>query len=291
MARLEIEDTGPREAPAVLLIAGIGEQLTRWSEPFMADLRGRGLRVVRFDNRDAGLSERFSTPETEDVRTFARLVAGDGKIVLPYGLDDMADDALGVLERLGIPRTHLLGVSLGAMIAQLAAARRPDAVSSLTLAMTSSGEPRYMRPTPQLLLALLSGGAGTPEDQAAKRSLAWAKAAAGPAYPVDAQAIEASARRDYRRAHTSNGTLRQIGAALVQGDRRAQLRGIGVPAEILHGANDPLLDVAGARAVAEAIPGARLTVMDGMGHDLPPALMGQLIAAFDRAVGRAALAG
>ena len=291
MARLEIEDTGPKAAPAVLLIAGIGEQLTRWPEPFIAELRGRGLRVVRFDNRDAGLSESFSTPGTEDLRAFARLAAGGGKVVLPYGLDDMADDALGVLERLGIASAHLLGVSLGAMIAQTAAARRPAAVLSLTLAMTSSGEPRYMRPTPQLLLALMSGGAGTPEDQAARRSVAWAKAGAGPAYPIDAQAIDASARRDYRRAHSPNGTLRQIGAALVQGDRRADLGRIRVAAEIVHGADDPLLDVAGAGAVAAAIPGARLTVIDGMGHDLPPQLSDQLLAAFDRAFGRSALAG
>jgi pimeloyl-ACP methyl ester carboxylesterase len=288
MARLEIEDSGPRDAPAVLLIAGLGEQLTRWPEGLIAELRRRGLRVVRFDNRDAGLSERFPTPQTEDLRAFARAVADGGKVALPYSLDDMAEDALDVLDLLNIPSAHLLGVSLGAMIAQLAAARRPMAVSSLTLVMTSSGEPQHTRPTPQLWMALLGGGTGNAEEQAAKRRLAWAKSLAGPGFPVDEKAVEEDARRDFGRAHTLGGTLRQIGAALIQGDRRADLGRIRAATEIVHGASDPLLDVAGAEAVADAIPGARLTVIDGMGHDLPLSLMDQLLAAFDRALERSA---
>ncbi len=288
MARLEIEDTGSVDAPVVLLIAGLGEQLTRWPEALIAELHQRGLRVVRFDNRDAGLSESFPTPQTEDLRSFGRAMAGGGKGELPYSLDDMAGDVLGVLDALHIRSANLLGVSLGAMIAQLVAARRPAAVSSLTLAMTSSGEPQYARPTPQVLMALLGGATGSAEDQAVKRRLAWARSLTGPAYPIDAKAVEEAARRDYHRAHTPGGTLRQIGAALVQGDRRAELGRVCAPTEIVHGANDPLLHLAGAQSVADAIPGARLTVIDGMGHDLPPALMHQLLAAFDRALERSA---
>ncbi len=285
-ARLEIEETGAADAPAVLLIAGLGEQLTRWPEAFIADLHQRGLRVVRFDNRDAGLSESFATPQTEDLRAFGRAVAGGGKVELPYSLDDMAGDALDVLDSLHIRSAHLVGVSLGAMIAQLAAARRPAAVSSLTLAMTSSGEPHYARPTPQVLMALLGGASGSAEDQAVKRRLAWVRSLAGPSYPIDTEAVTAAARCDYRRAYAPGGTLRQIGAALVQGDRRAELGRVRAATEIVHGADDPLLDLAGARSVADAIPGAVLTVIDGMGHDLPPALMRQLLAAFDRALER-----
>ena len=275
----------------MLLIAGLGEQLTCWPDTLIAELRRRGLRVVRFDNRDAGLSESFATPQTEDLRAFGRAISGGGKVELPYSLDDMADDALDLLDSLHIPSAHLLGVSLGAMIAQLAAARRPTAALSLTLAMTSSGERQYARPSPNVLMALLGGAAGDAEDQAVKRRLAWARSVAGPAYPIDAMAVEAAARRDYGRAYSPAGALRQLGAALVQGDRRSELGRVRAATEIIHGADDPLLGVAGARSVAAAIPGARLTVIEGMGHDLPPALLDQLLAAFDRALERASVEG
>ncbi len=288
MARLAIEDTGDAEAPAVLLIAGLGEQLTCWPQSLIEELLRRGLRVIRFDNRDAGLSETFATPQTEDLRAFGRAVTSGGKVELPYSLDDMANDVLELLDSLHIQSAHLLGVSLGAMIAQLAAARRPAAVLSLTLAMTSSGEPQYARPRPNVLMALLGGATGGPEAQAVKRRLAWARSVAGPAYPIDPMAVEAAARRDFERAYTPGGALRQLGAALVQGDRRSELGRVRAVTEIIHGADDPLLDVAGARSVAKAIPRARLTVIEGMGHDLPPALLDQLLAAFDRAVERSA---
>jgi pimeloyl-ACP methyl ester carboxylesterase len=181
----------------------------------------------------------------------------------------------------------VIGVSLGAMVAQLAAARQPDMIRSLTLIMTGTGDIAYLKPRPQVLPALLGLTASDDkEEQAVARGMAFALALAGPAFPVDRQNAQARLRRDYRRAYRPFGVMRQICAVLTQGSRSQDLAVITAPTEILHGSHDPIFNPEGARQAAAAIKGARLTVVEGMGHDFGPGLVATAIQLFLRAATR-----
>ena len=278
---------GPHDGEAILLIAGLGEQLTRWPDDLIQSLLSRGFRIICFDNRDAGLSSTFDTAQTSDLRQLARSIAARETIALPYGLDHMAQDALDLLAHIGAPRAHLIGISLGAMVAQLAAARRPELVRSLTLIMTGTGDVVYLKPRPQVLLALMGlTASGDKEEQAVARGMAFAQALAGPAFPVDREKTQARLIQDYRRAYRPFGVMRQLCAVLTQGDRSQDLAAITAPTEILHGSEDPMLDAEGARQVAGAIRGARLTLVEGMGHDFASGLVSTVIQLFLRAAAR-----
>ena len=278
---------GPRNRETVLLIAGLGEQLTRWPEELIQSLVSRGFGVICFDNRDAGLSSTFDTAQTSDLRRLARSIAARETIELPYGLDHMAQDVLDLLDHIGAPRAHVIGVSLGAMVAQLAAARRPERIRSLTLIMTGTGDIAYLKPRPQVLPALLGLTASDDkEEQAVARGMAFALALAGPAFPVDRQQARARLIQDYHRAYRPFGVMRQMCAVLTQGNRSRDLATITAPTEILHGSHDPMLDPEGARQVAAAIRGARLTLVEGMGHDFAPGLVATAIQLFLRAAAR-----
>ncbi len=287
---LSYQSHGPEDAPAIMLIAGLGEQLTRWPGDFVQALLAPGYRVICFDNRDAGLSSGFDTAETSDLRLIARSLLAGETLQLPYGLDHMADDAIALMEFLGISCAHLIGVSLGAMIAQLAAARRPEKVRSLTLVRTGTGDPAYLTPRPQVVMALMSlTAAASEESKAVARGLAFAQALAGPAYPVNSAQAEARLRAEYQRAYRPFGVMRQLGAALTQTDRTAILGKITAPTEIIHGSADPLLALEGAYKAAAAIPGAKLTVIEGMGHDFAPGLTDTVLEIFCRAAARAGI--
>lgn len=263
---LEYEAVGDPGARPLLLVQGLGAQLVSVEEGFCAELVARGFLVIRFDNRDVGLSTRLDGAGPPDL---AAIWQGD-HASLAYTLDDMADDAAGLLDAIGVPAAHVAGISLGGMIAQLVAIRHPEKVLSLASIMSTTGDRRVGQPSAE--------GAGvlfTPMPAERERYLEQAVAnarlaLAGSAFPLDPDAIRRGAARSYDRAYDPAGVARQLAAALAAGDRTEALRSLRVPALVVHGEVDRIIGVDGGEATAAAIPGARLLRIPGLGHELPP---------------------
>jgi pimeloyl-ACP methyl ester carboxylesterase len=261
---LEYQTFGDPGGEAVLLINGLGSQMTRWPEPFCARLVERGLFPIRFDNRDTGLS------------TWCEGQA--------YNVDDMAADGAAVLEAAGKQKAHIVGVSMGGMIAQVFAANYPARTLSLTSIMSNTGNPDLPPPN----VALLNTRPLDPSDPGfIADTVARAEAIGSPAYPWPPGALAARARAEADRAFNPPGVRRQMDAVGASGDRRPKLATIKAPTMVLHGADDPLVPVAGAHDTAANIAGAELRIVPGMGHDLPPALYDIFIETISRAVERA----
>lgn len=265
---------GSPEAEPVLLISGLGVQMIRWTVPFCTMLAARGFRVIRFDNRDAGLSTSFSDWPVPDLAAVAGAVARGLRPEVPYTLHDMAGDAVGLLDALGIARAHVVGRSMGGMIAQLIAARVPDRVLSLTAIMSSTGNSSLPPPMPEVMAPLVRPAPDPKADEAGflAHSLAVARAIAGPGHPFDADAWRGQILAEVRRAHDPGGFGRQIAAIAATGDLRPHLAAVTAPTLVIHGADDPLVPAACGRDIAQTILGARLMIVEGMGHDLPPEL-------------------
>ncbi|HET7775595.1 MAG TPA: alpha/beta fold hydrolase [Azospira sp.] len=272
---LEYLEQGPAAGPAVLLVMGLGVPLTRWPETLCDALAARGYRVLRFDNRDCGRSTHLDGAPVPDLAAALR----GAPLTVPYTLGDMAADGIGLLDHLGIPRAHVVGASMGGAIAQLMAAACPQRLLSLTSLMASSGHPGLPLPTPAASAALFAPlPRQRDEETIVADGMARYRAVASPAYPVQENWLEELLREEYRRGFNPKGVARQLAAIVADGDRRARLASIRVPALVLHGAADPLIPPACGQDVAAHIPGARLHLVDGMGHDLPPQL-GPLLAA------------
>lgn len=257
----------------ILLISGLGTQMIRWTQPFCAGLAARGYRVLRFDNRDSGRSTHLRAAPPDFAALAAALGAGQRPAV-PYTLGDMAADALGLLDALGLGRVHLVGRSMGGMIAQMLASGHPDRVLSLTSIMSSTGNPALPQAAPEVM-ALMMRPAPDPADDPAgflAVRLAFARRIAGPGFPFDAAAQGALLLAEARAGHDPGGTARQIAAMAVAGDRRAALARIVAPTLVIHGTDDPLIPPACGADTAQAIAGATYLAVPGMGHDLPPAL-------------------
>ena len=265
---IEYETFGDPADEAVLLINGLGSQLTRWPAPFCALLVERGLQVIRFDNRDVGLSTWLEQGQT-------------------YTVADMAADAAAVLDAAQKPAAHIVGISMGGVIAQEFAAAYPGRTLSLTSIMSSTGNPDLPPPTPAAMKTLISRPAPPSDPNFITDSVARAELIGSPAYPWPKGALAERARAEAKRAFNPPGVARQMQAIRAAGDRRASLATIAAPCVVLHGADDPLVPVAGGRDTAANIPGAELRVIEGMGHDLPPALYGVFVDAITRAVERA----
>jgi pimeloyl-ACP methyl ester carboxylesterase len=280
--RLRYETLGGDDDPALLLIMGLGAQLIDWPQEFCERLAGRGLRVIRFDNRDAGLSDGFAHLGVPDVRA---ILGGDATTV-PYLLADLAADAAGLLDALGIARAHVTGLSLGGMIAQQLAIDHPDRVASLCSIMSTTGDRAVGRPTPEAA-ALLGMPPAANRDAAVANSMASARIIGSPGFPATEEELLTRARAKYDRAYNPLGTLRQYAAALGSPDRTAALRGVTAPTVVIHGEDDPLIAVSGGRATADAVPGAELLVIAGMGHDLPRAVWPRIVDAIVRNTERA----
>ena len=257
----------------LLLLAGLGAQRIDWPEVFLQRLRAAGLTVIAMDNRDAGASTALPGPVTPVTELEAAL-AGDA-VDAPYGLAQVAADAVAVLDHLDVPAAHVLGRSMGGMIAQHVAIARPDRVSSLTILSSTSGDPLAGQPTPAARDALI---APTPTDRAGviESGVARARLTGSPGLFDEQEARRRIAAR-YDRAHRPEGTARQLLAILTDGDRSERLAGVSVPTLVLHGDADPLVTVSGGRSVAAAIPGARFEVLEGMGHDLPAAFLPRIV--------------
>jgi len=260
---IEYQTFGDASAETVLLINGLGSQMTRWPEAFCERLVQRGLSPIRFDNRDTGLS------------TWCEGQA--------YNVDDMAADGAAVLDAAGRRKAHIVGVSMGGMIAQVFAANYPDRTRSLTSIMSNTGNPDLPPPN----VALLNTRPLDPSDPGfIADSVARAEAIGSPAYPWPPGALAARARAEADRAFNPPGVRRQMDAVGASGDRRPKLATIKAPTMVLHGEADPLVPVAGARDTAANIAGAELRIVPGMGHDLPPALYDVFVETILRAVER-----
>ena len=275
------EELGDPDEPTLLLIMGLGGQLIDWPDGFCHQLVDRGLHVVRYDNRDVGLSTHLPGP----VDVFAVLQAvGNGTTPdVPYLLSDMAADAVGLLDHLGVSQAHVIGVSLGGMIAQTVALKHRDRITSLTSIMSTPG-PDVAPPTFEALNALLSPPATTvPEAQ----ELSVAKAAVwGSPGLYDEDEIRDRVRRAWGRHYDPQGTARQFAAILASGDRTSALGSLDLPTLVIHGTADTLIPSGGGDATAAAIPGAELLLVEGMGHDLPRPLWPQLVEAIAKHVAR-----
>jgi pimeloyl-ACP methyl ester carboxylesterase len=264
--RVEIayEVEGPEDGTPLLLIMGLGLSLVFWPDGLRRQLVERGFRVARFDNRDVGRSTHLT-----ELGLPSPLVLL-GRRWRGYALTDMADDAVAVLDALGWGSAHVAGVSLGGMIAQTMAGRYPDRVLSLT-SISSTPSPRIGRPHPRALAALTV--LPVRDREAAAREMVHVFRVIGsPGYPRDEESVREAARLGYDRGHDPNGMRRQLAAIMSAEDRRPMLSRLGMPVLVVHGAEDRLVGVAGGRATAQAVPGSRLVVFPGMGHDLPALL-------------------
>jgi pimeloyl-ACP methyl ester carboxylesterase len=264
------ETFGPPAGEPLLLISGTGAQMLIWPEDFCAALAARGFHVARFDNRDTGLSTHLTGTRAPGwLTTMLRPSAA------PYRLQDMAADALAVMDVLGWPDAHVVGASMGGMIAQELAIRHPGRVRTLTSIMSTPSARIATMPTVAAMRAL-ARAAGTPvtsPDQAADQAVALKRVIGSPGYPPEEPTVRDIARRSFQRhPGTEEDDLRQRAAVIASGDRRRALAGLGIPVLVLHGDQDPVIRPRGGRATASAIPGARLIIYPGMGHDLPAAL-------------------
>jgi pimeloyl-ACP methyl ester carboxylesterase len=269
---LSYELLGEPGRPVVLLVNGLGGQLIGWDDELVALITAEGFRVLRFDNRDAGLSTEFPDGPALDFEVARRGERADGG----YTLDDMADDASGLLRVLGIPAAHVVGVSMGGMIAQTLVIRHPDQVLSLASIMSTTGAPGVGVPSAEAMTVLMRP---TPEDRSAVLDAEVASAAVigSPAYPTPEAELRTRAGRLYDRSYRPAGVGRQLMAILVSGDRSSALGAVAVPTVVIHGDADPLVAPSGGDATAGAISGAQLTRIPGMGHDLPRPLWSQIV--------------
>jgi pimeloyl-ACP methyl ester carboxylesterase len=268
------ETTGDPTNPAVILIMGLGGQLIAWDDEFCGLLAARNLFVIRFDNRDAGFSTSFDDADLDLSVAFAAAMAGR-PIDVPYSLSDMAGDTRALMDHLHIDRAHLVGVSMGGMIAQTLAAESPDRVTSLTSIMSSTGDRAVGQPSAEALAALFDR---PPNDRAAAiEASVRAQKVIGGATHFDEERARQNAAAAFDRAFNPEGTGRQLAAIYSAGNRSAQIAGIAAPTLVIHGEQDSLIHVSGGHHTAELVPDARLLVLDEMGHDLPPPLWNRLI--------------
>ena len=271
---IEFESLGDPAHPAIVLIMGLGMQLLGWPDSFCQALVARGFRVVRFDNRDVGLSGRVPGRKRPNVLLAMAAATLHLPVRSAYTLEDMAADTVGLMDRLGIERAHIVGASMGGMIAQIVAASYPQRVLSLTSIMSTSGNRKLSKPSKAAGKALLARPADPLNEESVIEHLVHVFGVIGsPAYPTSREEARARIGRSVRRAYDPAGVARQLVAVIAAGDRRAQLRGIRAPTLVIHGAQDPLVPLAAGRDTAAHIRGARMMVIEGMGHDFPEALM------------------
>jgi pimeloyl-ACP methyl ester carboxylesterase len=267
---LAYETFGENGRPPVLLVMGIGSQMINWHEDFCTAL-SNGRFVIRFDNRDVGESQWL-----EGEVDLAACAAGDSSSAV-YTLEDMADDAVGLLDGLGLPSAHVVGASLGGMIAQTIAIRHPQRVRTLTSIMSTTGEPGVANPTQEAAAALMSPPAQTREESM-ERIVEVRHVIGSPGFARDEEDIRERTGRAWDRGVNPAGFARQLAAVYASGDRTDALRSLRMPVLVVHGEEDPLIPVSGGRATAAAIPDAELWTIPGMGHDLPREVWPELIA-------------
>ncbi|MHB0856671.1 MAG: alpha/beta fold hydrolase [Anaerolineae bacterium] len=279
---------GPTNVETVLLIAGINAQLTTWPIELIEELVRRGYRVLVYDHRDVGLSTHLDAAGTPDWEGILRAKAEGQPAPVAYTLDDLARDAVGLLDALGIRRAHVVGISMGGFMAQLVAADHPEHTLSLTSIMSDTLNPELPPPTPVAIAVMdMPARTGDPEGYADDMIRMW-QAIGSPAYPTDEDILRARALRDFERAYHPDGGARHGAALFAANDLCPKLRTISSPTVVLHGADDPLVSVEGGKESAAIIAGAELRIVPGMGHDIPLALVETFADAITAAAVRAA---
>jgi pimeloyl-ACP methyl ester carboxylesterase len=269
---LEYDTIGDAVDPALVLIMGLGAQLPDWPDEFCQSLAARGFHVIRFDNRDAGLSTELADLGTPD---FAALLAGE-RFTPPYLLADLADDTAGLLDALGIAKAHIVGASMGGMIAQQFVIDHTDRVRSLCSIMSTTGDPSVGQQSPEAM-AVLGRPPVTSREEAVEATVQSARIISSPGFPFDEDELRERAAARYDRSYRPAGTLRQTVAIVASPDRTAGLRKVSVPTVVIHGEADPLIDVSGGRATAAAVEGSELLLIPGMGHDLPREVWARIV--------------
>ncbi len=266
---IEFDEHGAPAGPPVLLIMGLSAQMIMWRDEFVAELVRHGLRVIRFDNRDIGLSTWFDQAGVPDLG--AAVLAG--RLPPPvYTLEDMADDGAALLDALGLDRAHIVGASMGGMIAQTFAVRYPERTLSLCSIMSTTGDPEVGQADPALLMKLFLVPPPTTPEEAEEAAVRGMELIGSPGYPPDEREVRAYGRTAFERSNHPDGVARQTVAVLHQPDRTEALRMLTCPTLVIHGEADPLIAPSGGRATAAAVPGAELWMQPGVGHDIPPAL-------------------
>ncbi|MBI4831543.1 MAG: alpha/beta hydrolase [Candidatus Lindowbacteria bacterium] len=274
--QIEYDTFGNKSSAPLLLIMGLGAQMILWDEEFCKQLAARGHFVVRFDNRDIGLSTKFDDAGMPNiVKAMMARMQGE-KIVSAYTIDDMADDSVGLMDALGIDKAHICGASMGGMIAQTIAIRHPKRVSSLISIMSSTGDPTLPQAKPEIMALLLTP---PPPTRAAfiEHGIRMWRTISGSGFPFDEAWTRKRVELSYDRSFCPPGVARQLVAILAHGNRTPALKSVTAPTLVIHGDDDPLVPVECGKATAEAIPGSELLVIKGMGHSMPVAVWPQLI--------------
>jgi len=268
---LEYSLLGPPSGPPLLLIMGIGQQLVAWPQPLLQALSDAGVFTIRYDSRDTGLSthfDDFTPPSMMQVLMGGR----EGSSQAPYTLNDMADDAVGLLEHLGIDRAHILGVSMGGMVAQLVAARHPERTKSLISIMSTTSEGDLPGPTEAAMQGFLRRPEGRDEAAMVEYGVMLRQVLGSPGYPADDAYWAEMTRTAFRRDYSPAGFVRHLMAVTACGHRRNELATVKAPTLVIHGADDPLVPAACGERTAALIANAELQIIEGMGHDMAPAL-------------------
>jgi pimeloyl-ACP methyl ester carboxylesterase len=286
---LEYDVAGPANGETILLVMGLGAQMTAWPREFVDALVSKGYRVVWYDNRDVGLSHKFDEAGPADMGAIMQALASGTRPSSAYLLDDMAADAAGLLEALGIEKAHIVGASMGGMIAQMVAANHPEKTLSLTSIMSSTGN-RSLPPAKPEAMAVLMTPAAQDFDTRIENAIKSQKVIGSPGYPADENRLRQNAIASQTRMYYPAGFSRQMAAIMASGDRREALKKITAPTTVLHGADDPLVPLEGGEDTAANIAGAELVVIPGMGHDLPLALVDRIADIVDKAAKRAKVA-
>lgn len=270
------EEAGDRANETILLIMGLGMQLTHWPDEFVAALVARGHHVVRFDNRDIGLSQKMGDTRPPSLPWQVLRARIGWKAKVPYTLAEMAADAAGLLDALEIEAAHVVGVSMGGMIGQLMAINHHEKLLSLTSIMSTTGNPKLPPAKKEAMKALVARPASLDEDVLVEHGLNVLRAIGSPGFARDEDRAREQTRQGIRRAVYPLGLPRQLAAIIDDGDRRERLAGVTTPTLVLHGEDDPLVRLAAGEDTAMAIPGARLVTIPGWGHDFPLALVDRI---------------
>jgi pimeloyl-ACP methyl ester carboxylesterase len=282
---LEYDTFGNQGDPPVLLVIGFAQQLLSWDVGFCTQLAAHSFYVIRFDNRDVGLSTKMTALGRPNIPA----ILGGDQSTVKYGIEDMADDAAGLIAALGVGAAHVVGVSMGAMIAQTLTIRHPDRVKSLVSIMSTTGDPSVGHPTPEAFAALTQRPPKERDEYIEQGLRVW-QVLRSPGFPHDDARSRAQIAAAYDRSFFPEGAVRQFAAIAAQRDRTESLRGLKVPVTVIHGADDPLINKSGGEATARACPGATLIVIPGMGHDLPVAVWTTIIDAIVETARRASAA-
>jgi len=277
---IEYETFGSESNRPLLMVMGLGAQMIHWRDGFCEMLADKDHFVIRFDNRDSGLSEKFGHMGVPDMGEIAqRLISGE-PAGAPYTLDDMAKDAFGLMDELEVDAAHICGASMGGMIVQTMALAAPERVHTLTSIMSSTGNPELPPSTDEAIAAMLSPAASNREE-AIERTVRVGKVIGSPGYPTPDGEARAKAAEGYDRSFYPEGVARQMAAIAAHGNRRPALEALALPALVIHGSEDPLVRVEGGHDTHQALKGSRLKVVEGMGHDLPEALWPEIVDAID----------